>query len=60
LVAQHQPVMDHYHRTAANRWDLVAHEGLAAQLEIETLGCTVPLVEVYERVEFATSEEEAS
>ena len=60
LVAQHQPAMDHYHRTAANRWELVAYEGLEARLELEAIGCTVPLVEVYERVEFATSKEEAS
>jgi Uma2 family endonuclease len=57
LVAQHQPVMDHYHRTAANRWELVAYEDLEARLELEAIGCTVPLAEVYERVEFPSEEE---
>ena len=57
LVAQHQPVMDHYHRTAANRWELVAYEGLEARLVLEAIGCTVPLAEAYERVEFLSEEE---
>ena len=41
--------MDHYHRTAANRWELVAYEGLEARLELEAIGCTVLLAEVYEQ-----------
>jgi Uma2 family endonuclease len=57
LVTQDQALIDHYHRTTASRWELRPCEGLAAPLELEAIGCTVPLAEVYERVEFAASEE---
>ncbi len=59
LVAQDQAVIDHYHRTAAGRWELRPCEGLEVRLALEAIGCTVPLAEVYERVEFAASAEEA-
>jgi Uma2 family endonuclease len=61
LVAQDQPVIEHYHRGDDGLWTLQTFEGLEAQLHLETIGCTVTLAEVYERVTFPPSPaEEAS
>ena len=37
LVAQDKPLIDHYHRVAENRWELVSMEGLAASLPLESI-----------------------
>jgi len=58
LVAQDHPLMDHYHRQEDGTWAWRALEGLEDHLHLETIGCTVPLVEVYERVVFPTGTEE--
>jgi Uma2 family endonuclease len=60
LVAQDQPVIEHYHRGEDGLWTLRTLEGLEAQLHLETIGCTVALAEVYERVAFSSSLEEES
>src|SRR6266581_5447191 len=55
LVAQDRPVIDHYHREDDALWTLRTLrtlEGLEAQLHLETIGCTVPLADVYERIVF--------
>jgi Uma2 family endonuclease len=53
LVAQDRPVIDHYHRTETGQWVVDILEGLSAQLHLPSIGCTVPLAEVYERLVFA-------
>lgn len=55
LVAQDQPRIEHYCRQANGQWLYSASEGLAAQIEIATIGCALPLAEIYERVEFSDS-----
>jgi Uma2 family endonuclease len=57
LVAQESPLIDHYHRQEVGTWTLQALEGLQAHLHLETIGCTVPLVEVYDRIVFPHAEE---
>jgi Uma2 family endonuclease len=57
LVAQDRPTIDHYHRTEAGRWEAEILEGLDAALHLPRIGCTVPLVDVYERIVFAQAEE---
>jgi Uma2 family endonuclease len=59
LVAQHQPVIEHYHRGLDDLWTLRTLEGLTAVLHLEQIGCTVALADVYERVTLAASEETA-
>jgi Uma2 family endonuclease len=54
LVAQERPLVDHYHRQEDGAWLLRALEGLQARLHLETIGCTVPLANVYERIVFPT------
>jgi Uma2 family endonuclease len=56
LVAQDQPLLDHYQRTTTGRWELETLEGLNAHLHLPGIGCTVPLAEVYERIVFPQSE----
>jgi Uma2 family endonuclease len=66
LVAQDQPVIDHYQRIPTGppapqeqtRWKLETLEGLDANLHIPSINCTVPLAEVYERIVFPQAEEE--
>jgi Uma2 family endonuclease len=57
LVAQESPLIDHYHRQEEGTWTLHALEGLQAHLHLETIGCTVPLAEVYDRIVFQHAEE---
>jgi Uma2 family endonuclease len=59
LVAQDRPEIEHYHRGDDALWTLRTLEGLEARLHLEGLGCTIPLADVYERVAFAASEEDA-
>lgn len=57
LVAQDQPMIDHYHRAADDRWELAPCDGLDTQLRLEGIGCTVPLAAVYERIVFPSRDE---
>jgi Uma2 family endonuclease len=56
LVGQDRPVIDHYHRAEDGLWMLQTLEDLEARLALETIGCTVPLAEVYERIVFPQAE----
>jgi Uma2 family endonuclease len=58
LVAQDCPLIDHYHRQDDGTWALRAREGLDDSLHLETIGCTVPLAEVYERLVFPARADE--
>lgn len=52
LVAQDRPLVDHYHRQEDGTWVLHTLEGLDAHLHLDSIACTVPLAEVYERIVF--------
>ena len=56
LVGQDRPVIDLYHRAEDGLWMLQTLEDLEARLAVETIGCTVPLAEVYERIVFPQAE----
>lgn len=51
LVSQNLPLVEQYLRNG-ELWTLKAIEGLDETLSIETLGCTLSLAEIYDRVEF--------
>jgi hypothetical protein len=59
-VAQEQPAIDHFHctpdgfgsRSEQALWTLNTACGLQDRLHVETLGWTVALADVYERVVF--------
>jgi hypothetical protein len=52
LVAQDQPLVEHYHRHEEGTWTLHTLEGLQAQLHVSSIGCTVALAAVYDRMVF--------
>lgn len=52
LVAQTRPCIDHYHRQGEGTWLLRTYEGLEATLPLVTIDCTIPLAEIYARLEF--------
>ena len=52
LVAQDEAHVERYVRQADDSWLLTVFKGLDAAVELTTLGCTLPLAEVYEDVTF--------
>lgn len=52
LIAQDKPCIEHYQRQANEYWSYFVATGLAANVEIATIGCTLSLAEVYERLRF--------
>ena len=55
LVAQDEPHIDHYEKQADGRWLLTSAIGLGANLPIPSLGCTLSLAEVYDKIVFPVS-----
>lgn len=53
LVSTSTPLVEHFSRQSAEAWLYTAVEGLDGWLELPSIGCRLPLVEVYEGVEFA-------
>jgi len=53
LVSQAEPQVEHFMRQADGRWMYSLHTGLEARVIIESIGCTLQLSEVYDRVSFA-------
>jgi Uma2 family endonuclease len=51
LVAQDQPLIERFVRHG-EFWHLGTVSGLDASLELTSVGCTIPLREIYENVEF--------
>ena len=56
LVAQESPSLTTT-TGSEGTWTLHALEGLQAHLHLETISCTVPLAEVYDRLVFQHAEE---
>jgi Uma2 family endonuclease len=51
LVAQDRPLVERFVRHG-EFWQLLVVSGLDAALELTSVGCTIPLREIYENVEF--------
>jgi Uma2 family endonuclease len=58
LVAQDQPLVERFTRHG-EFWHLATVSGLDAALELTSVGCTIPLREIYENVEFPAPSVEA-
>lgn len=56
LVAQDQPLIEHYVRQPDGTWLWTAVEGLDETIALPTIDCTLPLAEVYDQIEFFTEE----
>lgn len=52
LIDQSAAHIEHYVRTPENAWLLTDIDGLDAQLRIAAIDCTIPLSEIYDKVEF--------
>jgi Uma2 family endonuclease len=53
LVSQDRPRVEHHCRQADGTWSLDVHTGLDASFTVASIGCTVKLTEVYDRVRFS-------
>jgi Uma2 family endonuclease len=52
LIEQDKPRIEHYLRQADNTWLLADAVGLDASLELPSIGCTLKLADVYQKVTF--------
>lgn len=57
LVAQNKPMIEHYARQTDDRWLLTTYKGLDAVAAIASIGCELPLADVYDKVEWPPEEE---
>ena len=57
LVSTAKPLIEHFRRRPAGQWLYSSVEGPESRLEVESIGCSLPLAEVFERVEFPAKEE---
>jgi Uma2 family endonuclease len=58
MVAQNRPSVDHYARQSKDRWLVKFATDLADTVTLSSIGCTLNLREVYERIEFPSPEDE--
>ena len=52
MLSQRRPIVEHYTRQADDRWVLTEIRELENVLRLPSIGCDLPLSEIYERVEF--------
>ncbi len=58
LVSQGAPVVEHFQRQADGSWLYRSYEGLDQRMTIKSIGCTLSLAELYDRVVFPPDETE--
>ena len=56
LIAQSQPVIEHYTRQPDGAWRLATYQGLEAVAIIASSGCELRLADVYDKVEWPAAE----
>jgi Uma2 family endonuclease len=52
LISQDRPRLEHYRRQPDGQWLMQDYTGLEAVVVIESIGCTLKLADVYDRVNF--------
>ena len=52
LIAQDQPLVEHYLRQPDNRWLLATFEQLGDVVALNSIGCTLALADVYDGIRF--------
>ena len=52
LISQHRPLVEHYARQPDESWLLRSYEGMEAILPIPSIGCELPLADIYDKVEW--------
>jgi Uma2 family endonuclease len=56
LISQHRPLVEHFTRQPDDSWLLKSYEGLDAILPIPSIGCELPLADIYDKVEWPEEE----
>ena len=51
-IEQDEPRIEHWTRQQEDHWDFVAIDNLARSAELASIGCVLPLAEVYDRIEW--------
>lgn len=54
LVNQYSPHIEHYRKTDANQWLFTEYQGLSSILALGIGGITIPLNDIYDKVNFET------
>ncbi len=57
MVSQDEPLVEHYARQDNNQWLLTVLQGADAVLSLSSIGCDLPLPEIYARVIFPRTAE---
>lgn len=52
LVAQDEPLVEHFSRLPDGRWALSAHRGMDAAVAIASIDCMLALADVYDKIDF--------
>ncbi len=52
LIWQDRLRIEHRHRKSENRWDLIFYNSLEDEIDLVSIGVTLPLSEIYERITF--------
>ncbi len=51
-VSQDEPHIEHWRRQRENHWELMEFDDLAQRIQLTSIGCILPLGEVYDKIEF--------
>ena len=52
LISQHRPLVEHYVRQSDGSWNYASVSTLAEGIELPSIGCRLPLSEIYDRIVF--------
>jgi Uma2 family endonuclease len=59
FFSQNEPQVDHYVRQKAEQWLLTPISGREAAVEFPSIGCRIPMQQIYAGVEFGESPQNA-
>jgi Uma2 family endonuclease len=52
MIEQDEPHIEHLTRQRENHWDFVEFDDLAQSVQLTSIGCILPLAEVYDKIEW--------
>ncbi len=53
LIEQDEPRVEHWTRQRENHWDFVELDDLSQSIQLTSIGCVLPLIEVYDKIEWS-------
>jgi Uma2 family endonuclease len=60
LVSQKEILVERFQRNSDNSWTLTESRGIDSQMALTSVGITIPLTEIYDKVDFSQDETEVS